>query len=421
MNTKSIFRPEALNAHQTKWMGEVILIRPLSFTFLTLLSVAFALVIIGFTVLGTYTKRSTLTGQLVPNTGLVRLRAVQPGLIIKKLITEGQQVHQGEVLFVLSGERQSATQQNVQAAIGKQVAMQIESLGEEHGKTQIIQHADRIALQHKISGLQDELGSIKATIEIQKNRIRLIEDSVQRSQKLLDIGYISKEQAQQKQGELLEQSVRMQSLERDLYNVDRELKSQLAEFSNLRLKQQNQLGQINRNIDALKQEFTENEAKRQWLITAPKSGVITAISAEPGQNVDTDGSLASIIPSGAAMQAHLYAPGKTIGFIKPTDQVLIRFQGYPYQKFGHAKGTVSSISQTTLSAREANNELGGQRVAENIPLYRITVELQKQTIKAYGKQHSLQVGMLLDADVLQEKRYIYEWVLEPLYSRTGKL
>ncbi|MET5012441.1 secretion protein HlyD, partial [Burkholderia pseudomallei] len=30
-------------------------------------------------------------------------------------------------------------------------------------------------------------------------------------------------------------------------------------------------------------------------------------------------------------------------------------------------------------------------------------------------------GMALQADVLQERRRLYEWVLEPLYSLTGKL
>ncbi len=29
--------------------------------------------------------------------------------------------------------------------------------------------------------------------------------------------------------------------------------------------------------------------------------------------------------------------------------------------------------------------------------------------------------MTLQADILQERRRLYEWVLEPLYSMTGKL
>ncbi len=37
------------------------------------------------------------------------------------------------------------------------------------------------------------------------------------------------------------------------------------------------------------------------------------------------------------------------------------------------------------------------------------------------KARPLQSGMLLDADILQDTRRLYEWVLEPLYSLTGKL
>ena len=40
---------------------------------------------------------------------------------------------------------------------------------------------------------------------------------------------------------------------------------------------------------------------------------------------------------------------------------------------------------------------------------------------AYGNAQPLQAGMVVEADVLQEKRKLYEWVLEPLYSLTGKL
>ena len=55
------------------------------------------------------------------------------------------------------------------------------------------------------------------------------------------------------------------------------------------------------------------------------------------------------------------------------------------------------------------------------PLYRITVDLSAQTIMAYGEARPLQIGMQLEADIMQERRKLYEWVLEPLISITGKL
>lgn len=42
------------------------------------------------------------------------------------------------------------------------------------------------------------------------------------------------------------------------------------------------------------------------------------------------------------------------------------------------------------------------------------VELNRQTIVAYGKAEPLRPSMLLDADILGEHRKLYDWVLEPL-------
>ena len=55
------------------------------------------------------------------------------------------------------------------------------------------------------------------------------------------------------------------------------------------------------------------------------------------------------------------------------------------------------------------------------PVFAITVRLKKQTVTAYGQGLPLQAGMRLDADILQETRRLYEWMLEPLYSITGKM
>ena len=83
-----------------------------------------------------------------------------------------------------------------------------------------------------------------------------------------------------------------------------------------------------------------------------------------------------------------------------------------------------SVSRTTIASNELvgiENQVSGGAGANNESLYRITVDIAAQTINAYGKPQPLQVGMLLEADMLQDTRRLYEWVLEPLYSLTGKL
>jgi membrane fusion protein len=54
-------------------------------------------------------------------------------------------------------------------------------------------------------------------------------------------------------------------------------------------------------------------------------------------------------------------------------------------------------------------------------MYRVTVALAAQRVTAHGRALPLQPGMRVDADILLERRRLIEWVLEPLYSISGRL
>ncbi|WP_211443343.1 HlyD family secretion protein [Collimonas humicola] len=417
----SLFRAQAVAAQQSKWLGDIVLIRPLSFAFLTACAATLALLVCAFLAWGSYTKHSTVSGQLLPDGGLIKVYAPQSGIVIEQHVKEGQALQAGDILYVLSSERQSSTQGATQAAISSQVEQRQASLRDELQKTRLLQQEERSGLNNKIAGLGNELAKLDKQIAGQQDRVKLAEDALQRYQGLLQQDYISKEQFQQKQEDLLDQKNRQQSLERDRISVDRELSAQQSELGGLPLKQQNQLAQIDRTLASTGQELSESEAKRRIVVSAPEAGIATAVLADAGQAVDGSRPLLSIVPAGAVLRAELYAPSRAIGFVRPGDQVLIRYQAYPYQKFGHQKGVVESVARTALP----NNELNAIGVPAggngSEPMYRITVRLASQQVQAYGRPQPLQAGMLLDADVRQEKLRLYEWALEPLYSLTGKL
>lgn len=419
MSTRQLYRTEALNARQVKWLGEIVLIRPVSFSFLCGMAGTLALIVLTLLFFGTYTKRTTVSGQLVPDLGLVKVYVPQYGIVVKKNVVEGQIVKRGDVLYVLSSERYSDTQGSVQATISRQVNARRTSLQEALDKTRRLNEEERAALLNRIAGLESELAKIDSQIDGQVGRVKLAEDAVLRMRDLAAQHFISKEQLQQRQADLLDQRARLQSLERDRISVGRDLTSQKNDLAAMPLRHQNVLAQIERDITSLGQELTESEAKRRLEITAPESGLATAVTAEVGQAADGSKPLVSIVPAGAKMQAYLYAPSRAIGFVKTGDKVQMRYQAYPYQKFGQAQGTVAFVAKVALSG----SELAGlaQQANGGEPLYRITVDLSAQTVKAYGLQQTLQAGMLLDADILQEKRRLYEWVLDPLYTVSGKL
>jgi len=421
MNNNKLFRQAALDARHVNWLGEILLIRPLSFGVLTGFAVASAILIVAFLIWGSYTQRSAVSGQLIPDQGLVKIYTPQFGIVLEKHVTEGQAVKKGDVLYVLSSDRQNA-QGDTQGSISRDIQTRQQSLQDEQHKTQAIQADDRVTLSTKIADIRAQIGALDGQIASQESRVGLAQETLSRYRGLLDKDFISREQYQQKEEDMLDQQNRLQGYRRDRITATQELNAQEGTLRSLDMTQSNQLAQIKRNLASANQELTESESKRGIVITASESGIATAVTAEVGQAIDNSKPLVSIVPARAQLQAQLYAPSRAIGFVNPGDPVILRYQAYPYQKFGHAHGTVISVSKTALPGSDLNAFNANSNSAQNSePMYRIIVRLDTQTVTAYGKSQTLQSGMLVDADIMQEKRRLYEWVLDPLYSITGKL
>ncbi|AZD79752.1 HlyD family secretion protein [Pseudomonas chlororaphis subsp. aurantiaca] len=418
-----LFRREALDARQTNGLGDIVLVRPISFTLLTCLATALAVSVAAFFFFGSYTKRSTISGQLVPVGGQVKVYVPQAGIVFEKFVHEGQRVKRGEPLLTISSERYGSDAEPVQAGISRQLEHRRDSLRGELEKVLRLQLDERDSLSNKVASLQRELAILARQADSQRRLVALSSDATQRYQGLMDKGYISVDQLQQRQAELLGQRQALQGLERERATLQQQLTERRNELAGLGARQANQQADIQRQLSALEQNLAESEAKRTLLVTAPETGIATAVLADIGQTVDSSRPLLSIVPADAPLQAELYAPSKSIGFIKPGDSVLIRYQAYPYQKFGQYQGRVRSISRTSVPFTELASMAGAVPGLgkDSEQLYRLQVSLDKQMVTAYGQPRPLQSGMLLDADVLQDTRRLYEWVLEPLYSLTGKL
>lgn len=418
-----LFRREALASKEMQWLGHIVMVRPLSFSILTLRSMAVAALIAGVLLFATYTKRATVQGHLLPAAGQIRVVSQQPGVVLEKLVQEGQLVEKGAVLYKISSERYGEDAGAVLASISQNLAHRRESLQGEQKKSRQLHADERHTLTRKITSLHEELAVLAEQLNSQQHLLALADNAIQRYQGLLDKGYISQDQFQQRQSEQLGQVQVLQRLRRERTSLEQQLVERTNELSGLDSRQTNQLAQIDRQLSALAQELTESEARRAFIITAPEAGVATAVLAEAGHSVDARFPLLLIIPTGSHLEAELYAPSKAVGFVQPGDPVNVRYQAYPYQKFGIYRGELVSVSRTSISPFElssaANLFQGAGETRE--PLYRLRVRLDNQAVTAYGRQQALQSGMLLEADILQESRRLYEWVLEPLYSLAGRV
>jgi membrane fusion protein len=131
--------------------------------------------------------------------------------------------------------------------------------------------------------------------------------------------------------------------------------------------------------------------------------------------------LASLVPADAKLQAHLYAPSSAVGFLRPEQPVLLRYDAFPYQKFGSQHGRIEQVSLAPLSDAElAAQSTLAARGAQG-PMYRIAVTLARQDIAAGAEVRPLVPGMQLEADVPIERRRLVEWLFAPVLGVADRI
>lgn len=168
---KDLFRREALDFNREKSFGDVILTRPISFSLLTFFAVFFAIAIVVFAFCAQYTRKAHVIGYLAPDKGLIKVYAPQAGTLIEKKIKEGQQVKQGDVLFVLSTDRSSRDAAETQAAAIAKLRERRASLANELTKQGTIDNIQTRAASDRMHGMKAELAQLRDEIGIQQQRV----------------------------------------------------------------------------------------------------------------------------------------------------------------------------------------------------------------------------------------------------------
>ncbi|ACD59762.1 HlyD family secretion protein [Xanthomonas oryzae] len=410
----TLFRQEVLQARRNSWLGGISLAQPVRAWVLASAAGIVAASVVVFLCMGTYAHRSTVTGQLVPIKGLATVMAPATGVVSRLDVSEGQPVKAGQMLAVVAVPRATLDSGDTQAALQHQLRKRGEGLkSSEQAQLQQLD-AQEQGLRAQLANLRQELMQVDAEIATRRNQIALANEVLQRWRQLQDDKYVSVLQIKQQESTALEYTSQMQALQRQATEMRRsaaQIEQQLRVLPGQRGGVQ---ADYRRDAAAVEQEQVQTQVNGALVVTAPVAGVVATQMAKPGQAIQLGQPLLSVVPGDGRLEAELLVPSRAIGFIAPGDTVLLRYQAFPYQKFGHQQGLLSRISRSALSSSELGALIGNAQQGE--PYYRVTVALARQSVMAYGKPEMLKPGMLLQADIIGERRKLIEWVFEPLLS-----
>jgi membrane fusion protein len=411
-----LFRQAALAYQTEKNLGNVSLHQPLSVTVIIVFVLIVLSAILMFLFWGEYTRKERVVGYLYPDKGMIKIFSPQEGILRRILVAEGDYVEKGQQLFVLTDDHGSLGSANTNTAIIEQMLQQKRQLRDELAKQQHINALKAKTRQLRIDGLKSELTQLSQEIEVQRSRVASAENQYNQFKKLHESKHVAKLDLETRRNDYLDQTIRQQSLMRNKINLESELIVLQQELTASALQADQTISGIQRQISELQQSITEHQSRHSLVAYAPESGHVTSLLVKPGQKVNRNHPLFSILPAGASLEAKLLIPSRAIGFVNAQQTVAIRFDAFPYQRYGSSQAKLFEIAKTLTTSADIRLP-----VALSEPVYIATAAMNKQTMSAYGRSFPLQSGMTFEADIWLDTRRIIEWVFEPLYSLTRKV
>ncbi|MBK6982728.1 MAG: HlyD family efflux transporter periplasmic adaptor subunit [Betaproteobacteria bacterium] len=408
--SRNLFRQEAIDAQREKYLGETTLARPVAYWVYTLLAAAIAVLLLAVAIWGEYTRRERVEGHLALDVGAARVLITDPGRVSELLIKEGDEVKAGDPIAKITYDRSTAETSATELASRKLLLEREQSQVKELGEQQVAQTRKRV------KDLAGELVQADREIRLQETRVKSAREQATRFQQLAGEKFVSDLVAKQKQDEVTEQEIKLQALRRARSQLDRDLSATKMEEPSIQLRSSGQVDQVARQLSELQESLASAEAKRETVIKAPVSGTVTNIAVVKGQSVPADTPLATVLPAGSGLHVELLVPSRAIGFIAKEQNVVLRYEAFPHERFGQYKGTVSEISRNVWVP---GDKIGPLTVKE--PVYRVDVKLERQSVSALGNEIPLRPGMLVNADILLERRTLLEWLFEPVLQLRGRL
>ena len=416
---QTLFRAEALHEQRTLWLGRQTLSLGLPAASLSVMSTVLPIATALLVTFGSYARRETLHGVMLPSAGLVQVMAPAAGWVETLHVKEGETVSPDTRLYTLNTDlttKDGSAQQRVLQSLTAERALLLSQI---ERKTQITEQ-ENAQLLKKMANLSGMIQQMQAGVAQKEEFVRILTKEFENYMRYIKQGIGNLNEKNVQQANWMRNEDELQDLETRLLRLQGERIDIQAKLENLRLQSANEIDGLRAKVSEVDEQITNAEAKHAIEIVSSSTGQVTAIAVQQGQVVQSGTRLLTVVPADTRLQAELLAPSASIGFIRTGERVLLRYAAFPYQKFGSYWGTVTELSHATLQPDELKAFVPSiPTVDQSKTFYRVTVEPDSRNVIAYGREQTVEVSMQVDAGVLLDRRPIYEWILEPLYGMNG--
>lgn len=343
-----------------------------------------------------------------------------------KALVEQLDVRSARIGRELSVLGSNATLEALAASIGRTGVSEVQTrptdAGPQGGSMRLQHELHDARLANYVARLraqQEQRARLEATLKTNRDDQQLTE---QRLKSLIEVEQMQERLVSQQFGakrQLLEARERRQAVERDLelaanraQEILREMASLEAEHRAFRnewrqrlLEEQAELFKERGNLVA---QLDKADRRKSLIeLTAPADGIVLEIPQRSlGSVVPSAEVMFTLVPLGGELEAELKIAARDVGFVKPGDQVKVKLDAFPFQKYGTLKGSISTVSDDAFKAEAS--------VARSGSFYIARVKLQSLELERRSDEVLIRPGSSLSGEIRVGRRTVMSYFVYPL-------
>lgn len=405
----TFFRPEVIAyRNRDRLAGEVLISTRSSFYLTTIFFTASLVVCAILAFNAEYPHIESLRGVILPDRGLINVAPSRSGTVTSVEVTEGAVVGPGELLASIKVDESTRDGASAVDVISAASGVQRKSISDQIGAIAVGGAAKVQQLKAQAAGIVSEISQIREQLSLLSELINSATMDFENARTIAKGGFASKQYVQSSMDTLTQRRLSASTLQQSLFSKQTEFRSLITAAKQAESETKAQMAGLNAATAQLDQQAVGIGLSGSYQIRSLVAGSVAHVSLKPGQQVNPQNSLMTIVPSGSTLRAEFNVPTSSIGFIRTGQKVRLAIDSFPYQKFGTMEGVITGIANSAVSAI-------GERGEVNL-FYPVTIALRSQIFDVGVNRIPLKPGMTLGARVVTERRTFAEWFFEPYYA-----
>ncbi|MCY3988698.1 MAG: HlyD family efflux transporter periplasmic adaptor subunit [Gammaproteobacteria bacterium] len=409
-----LFRENALSNRRHRFLGKVLLAGPASTPLAVLIACACLAALFALAFVIQVPSRLHAPGVILPVGGLTTISAEQSGVIEDVLVGPGDMVESGSTLMMLVVDRTLAD------GIG---SYQTRSLSAAHQRHLLLQRRDRErnAFDARMRSMRLEQAALGSTLELLEaqaqnaaRQVALTAADYRRLKTLASLGHAARRDVEPAELRWLQAMALLDQLR----SRKIETKASAGRISQEMVAESQSFQALDLNLEIESERLGERAVELDGLsrraVVASTRGQLADVLVSAGKPVNVGDALVTMHAPGAEMEARLYLSSAAGGRAEAGQEAVLRLPAFPSRQFGVLRGTVTEMTSSPLEAHAI-------RLVPNLlaPAYEARVMLEQQHMQTRNRRWPLRPGLSVDATIIETRRTLIRWLLDPLIRGAG--